>query len=80
MEQREQGFLDGIKDYPEIKVVSSDQRVVLSFQLLAIKLGRKFKEANRVEGKQVPAWLASASVYCTLVTIANASARAPSAT
>lgn len=25
-EQREQGFLDGIKDYPNIKVVSSDQR------------------------------------------------------
>ena len=25
-EQREQGFLDGIADYPEIKVVSSDQR------------------------------------------------------
>ena len=25
-EQREQGFLDGLKDYPNIKVVSSDQR------------------------------------------------------
>lgn len=25
-EQREQGFLDGLKDYPDIKVVSSDQR------------------------------------------------------
>lgn len=25
-EQREQGFLDGLKDYPEITVVSSDQR------------------------------------------------------
>ncbi len=25
-EQREEGFLDGLKEYPDIKVVSSDQR------------------------------------------------------